>query len=237
MNKKITFKAEDLKYPSAEEIKYADSKCPKFGNFGFEDNSLIISVLQGKPVKEASIEDNLYWWDLILTNRFGSLRGAYFDSLTHFNRGFKDYFQECSDNEIINRLLFDSNAEIFYYFFFVTADVIAQILKLYFKIDIPESKVSFNEKLIKEILDPSVKEALRKFYNDTKLARDYRNGFTHRFPMNHPDYRSKIEISDKSTVLHSGSGSFIPPSKLIVNIENCLNSLSVLMEAIKKFVK
>lgn len=233
MKKEITFKADDFKYPTADEIKFADSKCPKFNNFGFADNSVVISILQGQPVKEASIEDNLYWWDLLLKNRFGSLRGAYYDALTHYRRGFKDDYRECSDQDMVHRLLFDSNAEIFYYFFFVTTDVISQILNLFFQCNIHEDKVAFNNKLMKEISDLNVKQALKVFLDETRLARYFRNGFTHRFSVNYPDYRSKIETKEGKTVLHGGSGSYILPSKIIINMDESLNSLSGLMIDLK----
>jgi hypothetical protein len=194
MNQKITFKAEDLKYPTDEELRYADSQCPKFTNFGFQRQSAIKSIFDRKPVQDASIDENLFWWDLVLKNRFGSLRGAYYESLTHFRRGFKDDYKECTENEILNRLLFDSNAEVFYYFFFVTTDVIAQILNLYFSLKILETKVNFNEDLINIISEPYIKRTLQEFYDETKTARYYRNGFTHRFPTNYPDYRSKTEL-------------------------------------------
>lgn len=232
-HKKVTFRAEDFQYPTKEEIRFADSQCPKFSNFGFEDKPALLSVFDGLPMDIAANKENLFWWDIVLTNRFGSLRGAYYDSLTHFNRGFKDDYRECSESEMINRLLFDNNAEVFYYFFFVTADVIAQILNAYFRTKIPEDKVALNETLIKRISEPKVKNAILNFRKETKIARDYRNGFTHRYPSNYPDYRTRFEIKEGKEILHWGSGTFVPPTKIIVNIEYSLNSLSVLMNELK----
>ena len=232
-HKKITLKLEDFKYPTKEEIKFADSQCPKFSNLGFKYKSGIVLAMQGITVEEASRAENLHCWDNVLLNRFGSLRGAYFDILTHYNRGFKEDYRECSEIEMVNRLLFDNNAEIFYYFFFVTVDVIAQILNLYFRLNLSEDKVAFNEKLIHKISELSTKKAIQKFLYDTKRARDYRNGFTHRFPSNYPDNRLRIEEKNDRIEMFLGSSSFVSSKKILKNINDSLNSLSILMKELK----
>ena len=119
----FTIKAEELKYPTKEEIRYANSHCPKFSNFDFEYKNSFFSIIDGKKIEDAAVIENLHWWDNVLLNRFGSLRGAYFDALTHYRRGFPEQHHECNDIEIVNRILFDNNAEVFYYFFFVSCDV------------------------------------------------------------------------------------------------------------------
>lgn len=228
--RKVTFKAEELKYPSKEEIKYANAKCPKFNNFNFESQNGLILLFNGTPIKDASALENIYWWDIILLNRFGSLRGAYFDALTHYRRGFAEEHHNCSDGEMVNRLLFDNNAEIFYYFFFVSCDVMAQILNEYYKIGKKDEQVKFNYQFFNLIPDENVKSALKRFYKETEVARNtIRNGFTHRFPQNYPDYRSIVEENNSKKTYSAGSGRFITPKDILANMEDSLKSLSVLM--------
>lgn len=110
----------------------------------------------------------MHWWDNILLNRFGSLRGAYFNALTHYKRGFPEQNHECNDIEIVNRILFDNNAEVFYYFFFVSCDVFAQILRINLKLDVDEQKVHFNYRFLKELPPGKLRETIQNFFDKTE---------------------------------------------------------------------
>lgn len=234
---KVTFKAEELRYPTKEEIKYANARCPKFKNFNFESQNGLILLFNGTPIEDASALENIYWWDIVLLNRFGSLRGAYFDALTHYRRGFAQEHRNCSDSEMVNRLLFDNNAEVFYYFFFVSRDVIAQILNVYYKIGKRDEDVKFNYQFFNLIPDENVKSSLKRFHEETEMARTIiRNGFTHRFPQNYPDYRSSVGENNGKKTYSAGSGRFITPKDILANMEDSLESLSVLMNELIKHV-
>lgn len=229
-------KAENLKYPTKEEIAYANSQCPKFRNFDFEYQDSLISILDGKKIEEAAVIENLHWWNNVLLNRFGSLRGAYFDALTHYRRGFPEEYHNCNDLENVNRILFDSNAEIFYYYFFVSCDVIAQILRLNLKLDIEEEKLHFNKSLLKKLPVGELRDVIKTFIVKTEMTRKYRNSFTHRFPPNYPDFRVITGVKDGRNTLSAGSGIYAKPSVILKNIEKSLFALSQLMKELKEII-
>lgn len=232
----VVFKAEDLKYPTRDELKFADSKCPKFSNFDFKYKNELISILEGMSHDKALKGPNLFWWNIVLGNRFGSLKGAYYDALTHFRRGFAEDYHNCSDDEMVNRILFDSSVESFYYLFFVTANIIAHILNIFYTLKIEERKIDLNDNLIKKISNSNVKQILKQFLDRTSYAKDIRNHFTHKFPLNYPDYRAKYEETKSKITFHAGSGYYIRPSKLVEDIEKILIALSEMMEDLKKYV-
>lgn len=232
----FTIKAEELKYPTKEEIRYANSQCPKFSNFDFEYKNSFFSIIDGKKIEDAAIIENLHWWDNVLLNRFGSLRGAYFDALTHYRRGFPDEHHKCNDIENVNRILFDNNAEVFYYFFFVSCDVIAQILRINLKLDIDEQKIHFNYEFLKKLPEDKLRETVKNFFDKIEETREYRNSFAHRFPPNYPDYRVVTGIKDGRNTLSSGSGTFIKPGLIIRNIEESLSALADLMSGLKSIL-
>jgi hypothetical protein len=236
VKQKFVIKVENLRYPTKEEIKYANSQCPQFSNFDFKYQNSFFSILDGKKIEEAAIIENLHWWDNILLNRFGSLRGAYFDALTHYRRGFPEEHHECNDIENVNRILFDSNAEIFYYFFFVSCDVIGQILRLSLKLDINERKLHFNDVLLKKLPVGGLRDVIKTFFEKTEMTRKYRNSFTHRFPPNYPDFRVITSVKEGRNTLSAGSGVYTKPSVILKNIEESLFALSKLMDELKRII-
>lgn len=236
--KNIIIKADDFKYPSIKEREIAQKDYPQIDFFGFEYKSEIEAILNEKmTLEEASRNANLYWWDICLRNRLGKLHDTYTYVSTNYNRGFSDDYLKCSQYEFVNRLLFDYYAEIFYYYFFSTRDIIAQILRLHFCLDIDENKLYFNYNFIKKINNPDIEDVLMIFFKAINVASDYRNGFAHRFTVNQPDYRSVIIKNNDKKYLAAGSGKFIPSEKIFENINNSLNSLSSFMIELKKYIK
>ena len=156
---------------------------------------------------------------------------------SHFRRGFKEDYFQCSNNEVVNRILFDNYAEIFYYFFFASVDVIAQILNLYYSLSALDHKVKFDNIFISKIPDSKAKNILCKFFEETKTERNYRNSFAHRYPSNHPDYRIKIVIEDGKSVLHGGTGKYVSTDQVIKSINSSLESLSILMKDLRQFIQ
>jgi hypothetical protein len=233
VKQKFVINAANLKYPTKEEIKYANSQCPKFSNFDFEYKNSLFSIFDGKKIEDAAIIENLHWWDNVLLNRFGSLRGAYFDALTHYRRGFPENHHECNDIENVNRILFDSNVEVFYYFFFVSCDVIAQILRINLKLKIDEYKLHFNNRFLKKLPEGELKKSIERFFESIKETREYRNSFAHRFPPNYPDYRVVTGIKNGRNTLSSGSGNFAKPSVILENIEDSLSALADFMNELQ----
>lgn len=233
----IKLKADDFKYPSKEERKEIQKVYPKLSHFGFEDKNELISILiENMSFDEASRYGNLHQWDTCLLNRFGRIHETYVYTLTSYNRGFFDDYSKCSHNEMVNRFMFEYYVEIFYYYFFSTRDIIAQILRLYYRIDLEENELHLNKTFIKKINDIKVKESVIKFNVATKDASEYRNSFAHRFPPNEMDYRSAITEKEGRISIGIGGGRFILSKEIVDNINSSLKSLSVLMIELKKSI-
>lgn len=231
----VILTSKDFKYPNrAEFIKYHE-KCPKLEIFGFKHNHPIKLLVNDRlSMDEAARISNLYWWDNCLINRFSKVCHTYVFLISSFHRGFSDDWRENTHKQAVNHILFEYYAEIFYYFFFSSRDIIAHILCSYFSIPFPEDKISFNQKFIDAINNQSVKDILLKFDTDTSEAEEFRNTFTHRFTPNIPDYRSIIS-KDKRALEFRG-GSYLQSEIITTNIELSLTSLSELMKKLKAFV-
>lgn len=230
----MIIKSDEFKYPTREERLEAQKKYPKLNCFGFNYKSeLELILVDNQSLDSASRSGNLYYWDNYLINRFGKLRETYIYTVTNFNRGFSDDYSECTQSQIVNHLMFDYFAEILYYYFFSTRDIIAQILTLYYNLNIEEDNLYFNAKFIKKIDDLRIQEILKKFLEESSDDSKFRNRFAHRFPPNIPDYRSKITIDDGKESLGFGGGRSTPSVNIIGKIDNLLNSLENLMQSLK----
>lgn len=191
--------AADFQYPTEEEWKESEKQFPSLTNFGFEFKSEIGLIFgQKTPLTEIPREVNLYWWDISMTNKIGKLKLAYINLNTHFQRYTKEY--EKSATEVnIHRLQFDFYLETYFYFLFSLGDIIFQIINLYFNLKIDQKDVNTFKlkdqlKIQKETSDLS--ELIKKFAKSID-PKDIRNSFTHRFPKNQKDYRTKYEKDPK----------------------------------------
>ena len=202
--------------------------------------------LQGKvSLKEASRLDNLPKWANCLENRFGKLEKTYIYVLTNYNRKFReDIFQlpydilKNSKDEIMNKMMFDYYAEIFYYYFLSTTDIIAQVINIYCRIYKEEKSFYLNESFAKLILEnDSIKNPVLKFVNAIKGAKDKRNEFAHRFTPNIIDHRSKVIVFEGKESLEMDFANVTPSNKIIENIQDSMISLKNLMQELVKFMK
>lgn len=229
----IIIESDQFKYPTKEERSEIEKTIPKLHCFDFEYRSEVESILIKKMTyKEASNNGNLYWWDNCLKNRIGKLRETFIYTLTNYNRGFsdEDHSKEQDKCRIVNGILFEYYAEIFYYYFFSTRDIIAQIIRLYYNIDINEEKLHFNYTFIKKIKDTTAKELSNSFIETTKKASEYRNASAHRFTPTLKDYRSVISENNGKSSLIIGGGKIITSKEIVDNINGSINSLSVFLE-------
>jgi hypothetical protein len=232
----VILKSKDFKYPNKEEFIKFHNRCPKLEIFGFKHNHPLALIVNDKmPMNEASRISNLYWWDNCLINRFEKVCHTYVFLSTHYSRGFSDDWRENTHKQAINHIMFEYYAEVFYYYFFSSRDIIAQILCIYFSVRLKENKILFNQPFFNSIKDQRVKSTLLKFEEGTKDSKEFRNSFTHRFTPNIPDNRSVISQDNKA--LNFGGGNFIQSEKIVNNINESLNSLSKLMTQLKEFIK
>jgi hypothetical protein len=228
-------KYEDFQYPTKKEYERIRKKISNLQNFNFNYTPVMTLILKERmPLNDASRFNNLNNWDYCLINRLAMVRDSYLYAFTNFHRGFNDDYHKCSDIQSVNHMLFDYYAEIFYYYYFSTRDIIAQILRTYYSIEIKEDKLYFNIMFINKIKDARVKSIIIKFVDSTRDTNDFRNGFTHRYTPNLPDYRSVI-IEDNMK-MNFGGGHYIESKKIVENIDKSLNSLSDFLIELKQFI-
>lgn len=231
MNKIITIKTSDYKYPTYEEKKFANENYPELRNFGFEDVTPR-ELFFKETLKAYYKKSHLFEWDNCLLNRLGKLSETFDFLFSNYSRGISDISNSTTNQEFANSFLFDYYTEVFYYFFFSTRDTVLQILNVFYDLDLKENEV-FWDKVFNELRDNKVHEYLKKFQESIKSTSEYRNSFTHRFPPNHPDYRPKLAKSVETTTLSLGLGNHFKPEEFIVNIKESLNNLSILLNELR----
>lgn len=167
-------------------------------------------------------------------NRFSRLRQTFEYVLIHFNRGISNDFGAASPKRMLNSILFDYYAEMFYYLYFSSLDVIAQILNLYFLLDIDEKKVDFI-KILKS--DIPIKSTLIKINESINDTRDCRNAFTHRFTPTLSDPRITLIKDGDAEALGMGGSKQFELKFILKNAKESMLILSDLMERLKEYVK
>jgi hypothetical protein len=229
----IQIKSEDYKYPTAKERVDAYNQLPFFEYFEYDYGNFLDdnSFADRKRIKD------LFWWNECLKNRFGKLRETYALFVTNFNRGIQDKISTCTSDNILNNILFDYYAEISYYYFFSTRDIIAQLVRVYFNLEITEDKLFLNENFLSKIENSQVKGILIRFIKNTKNSSDYRNGFAHRFTPSMNDCRPTLYRDDDGVeILGFGESEGVAPDILVNDINNSMSELSMLMKELKKLM-
>lgn len=226
---------EDFKYPSNDEIDVISNEIPSVVNFGFKNLKETELFLDGLPNEEVKRIDHLFWWDYCLGNRFGRLRQTFEYILVHYMRGITELNNPKSPRETANTLLVDYYSEAFYYFYFTSLDIIAQIINVYFRLNIDEDKVDFTKIKIKET---KVKHLLEQFYEYNKQSRELRNTFTHRFSPTMGDFRAQTVMGeDDQNILGFGSNKQIALDTIVCDIKNAMRMLSTLLDQLRNYLK
>lgn len=228
-NKTITLKATDFQYPSKEELRAISCSEPIFTLFSFphiDASHGFFNDEENFSPKEIKKRNHLYWWNHSLENKIGSLTHSYALALVNFNRGAPDDLKSCNQENIVNRIQFDFYCETYFYFFASVRDVIAQIINVYYDIELDENKIHFKDTFISKISDISVKKRSNQFYLDTSDTINYRNKFTHRFLVTQPDYRISYSQEIGKEILSAGLGDFIKSSDLADQIKISLEQIA-----------
>ncbi|WP_454804665.1 Cthe_2314 family HEPN domain-containing protein [Mucilaginibacter phyllosphaerae] len=229
----IIIKASDYQYPTREELLEVYKNTPELHNFGFVSEHPFASLISDeRSINEIYRDDHLQHWDAVLLNRNGALAHTYENAMVHFSRGVPDEIKYFGRSHYINRMQFDYYAEIFYYHFSTVKDTIAQILNVYYTIGIDTNKLYFKNMLIK-IRDKFVVDALTIFFEQTKLATDYRNSFTHRTPINYPDSRSTIKLDISQLTYGSAANSFVKTSVIKANMDVTIHAMGKVLDELK----
>lgn len=232
----MILKWEDFKYPTEEEVLAILKEIPTLSDFGFKIKNPTDIFFINKSTRNQDIlrSDHLRWWNFCLGNRFGRLRQTFEYVLVHFNRGISIDFNTDSPQIMLNSILFDYYAEIFYYLYFSSLDIIAQILNLYFMLGIDEKKVDFVKILSSDI---TIKSTLIEMNESIKDTRDCRNAFTHRFTPTLNDPRIILIKDGNMEALGMGSGKRFELDFILENIKESTQILADLMNCLKEYVE
>ncbi|CAM4428049.1 hypothetical protein SAMN06265348_12332 [Pedobacter westerhofensis] len=148
-------------------------------------------------------------------------------------RGFPEALALFEHNHYVNRLNFDYNAEIFYYHFSTVKDTVAQIMNIYYGLNIPTKKMYFNEKIAKKVPNATVIEVIENFLNKTSLAKEYRDSFTHRTPINYSDNRCSVEWTTSTITYYSAKDSYVKSPTIKANMDATIDLLAKMLDELK----
>ncbi len=238
MKTSIILKSESFSYPTKEERKLYENQIPKITRLNIEYKSAFINFLENKKIHNAINEEDIYWWNLCLNNRFGKLHSTYLFLLTHYNR-YKKFEIEENDYKYTEAILYDYYVEIFYYYFYSVRDILGQFINVLYKLEKDEKDVSLNKRLIDEIPDINVKILFEEFNDSISYSnKKFRNAFTHRFTPNQKDNRAKttISISDDEKNIGFGFGTEISKEEFYEDSKKLIEQLSLLMKNFNEYV-
>lgn len=236
MNKSIILKADTFKYPTKEERKKIQQVIPKIDHLNVDYKSAFIEIVQNQPYDSAIRNEDLYWWANCLNNRFGKLNETYTYLKTHFLR-LQETQNQDSGNHYTDKILLDYYIEIFYYYYFSSRDVLAQLINVVENLKIDENKIFLNDNFIKSISSMKIKNALSNFLNKTKDSYDIRNTFNHRFTPTHIDNRAKRNIIKENNKISFYSPTEIKTEKFVDDIDNLMKQLEHLMSELVTEIK
>jgi len=229
----IIIKASDFQYPTREELKDVYKNTPDLHSFGFPSDGPMESMFSDRSITDTYRDNNLNYWDGVLLNRNGALSLTYQNAVVNYKRGFPEDLTLFEHNHYVNRLNFDYYAEIFYYHFSTVKDTIAQIINIYYCFNIPTKKIYFNEVFIKKIPNESVKKVIENFLNKTTLAKEYRDSFTHRTPINYPDTRCSVDWKTSEITYYSAKDSYVKSPMIKANMDVTIELLADMLNELK----
>ncbi|MDO5663996.1 MAG: Cthe_2314 family HEPN domain-containing protein [Bacteroidia bacterium] len=231
----MILKRKNFTYPTKEEVDIVYKTLPKLECFGFNFNETITIWGDEKlSLEQITRIDNLKYWDICLSNKLSKTRSSYEYLIVHFNRGVCEDLKSDDELTIINTAQFEYYAEVFYYFYFSSLDILAQIVSLYFDPLADENRTAFNCVFSKKHTFSD--NLLFSTYQKLNKARDYRHAFTHRFTPLLNDSRSRIIVSGEKKYLGIGVEQKLDYQDAIDNSSEALNILSDLLKEIKAFM-
>jgi len=237
---KIVIHSGTFTYPSEEERRSISEEYPKVPHFIFSRMLQPLEIFSTKiSLNEANRINNLYFWNIFLSNRLRLIRESYEIAVANYKRGVSDP-AEATQNEkqFANRWKFDYYSETFFYFFFSFQDQLAGFLNLYYFDEYEESRgLYLNEKFISRIPDKMVKESINLFLSSTDRAKELRNAFTHRFSPTAPDYRTTLKIVDGKKYYGLKGGESVSAQEIVANMKSSVGALSELMGNLSGLVK
>lgn len=221
--------AESFSYPTKEERHLYKKEIPKITRLNIDYKSAFLNYIENRSINNAITEEDIYWWNLCLNNRYGKLTETYLYFLTHYNR-LKKFELEKDDNTHTEDFLYDYYTEIFYYYFYSVRDIFGQLLNVLYKLDFEDDRIFLNKSFINKIPDDNIKYIFEEFLNSTSESyKKFRNAFNHRFTPNQLDNRAKstISISDDEREIDFGIEKKISKEEFYEDCKKLMNRLSI----------
>lgn len=238
MKKKIILNSGSFSYPTTEERKLYSDEIPKITRLNFEYKSAFLNLVENSEVYNAINEEDIYWWNVCLNNRFGKLNETFLYLLTHYDR-FKRFDLDANENKFAEDFLYEYYVEIFYYYFFSVRDVLGQLINVLYQLGEKEDRIYLNKSFTKRIPDEKVKLFFQDFIDSTSGSyKHFRNAFNHRFTPTQKDFRAvkTISISVDKKIISVGSEEQISKDDFYDDSKRLMNHLSNLMENFEKVV-
>lgn len=227
MDKDIILKADSFNFPSKKERIKISREIPTLKMFQVKYKSAFFNIInRTKEHEDAIIEEDIFWWNDCLNNRIWWLTESYTFAITHFNR------YQINKELLTDKLLFEFFLENFYYYYFSTRDILAQLLNLIFRLNPTSEKIHFNQNFINKISNSRVKNHLQTFYEETYSKYETRNAFTHRFTPILIDNRASTNIKKEGNKTGFNNAKQIDYQIFVDEIEIMMNSLEKLLNNI-----
>lgn len=230
-------RASDFKYPTLLERKKARQNRPKISHFGFKYIEEFESVIfDKKSLNETNRQKNLYSWDILLNHKLTMLNNSYINAFSNFHRGIPVQNQKYTKQNRVNKLQFDFYSETYYHFLHSSREVILQILNIYYNINLKEHDMRIDG-LKNSIPDDEIIAIIERYSLQIKKSLDIRHSFTHRYPKNLYDSRTKLERIDNGTRLSSASYKIMESSEIMEDINSSLWSFEKFVNDLKTRMK
>ena len=231
-------KSETFSYPTKEERREINKEIPKITRLKFDYKSAFINYLETNDIHNSINQEDIYWWNLCLSNRFGKLEKTFLYVITHYKR-FNKFEIEENEAKFTESLLYDYYVEIFYYFFYSVRDVLGQLLNVLFYINLEENKIFLNKSFTRRIPNEKIRIIFENFLTKTASSYStYRNAFNHRFTPTQRDNRAKTTISIKNNEeeIGFGFGKDISKKEFHQDTFKLMQELSQLMEKFDRII-
>lgn len=226
--------------PTKEEFKAINPVIPKISKFGFKGFSFKPTNDENQVLKE----EKLFGWDNVVLN----------NKINHFNRAFL-YSLLIFERKLPKELIYidDNYRNFIFYLEFAyislssIVDVLLQIINIYFNIDVPIKKVTFNYNSTKlNMFTQNLKDKhydlfnlLVEFHRKNDTVKDIRNSSIHRYPDIFINMLpEEIKENDKKSVTLSSFTEDLPDCKeLLDKLKYGVNLVEELFEELKtKFI-
>lgn len=247
-NKELYAKA--FVYPSHEEYKEIIDSFPVIKELAFRGRIKVKDNLYDNKIDTLIANDDILAWINRLNDKFSKLRFSYVLAkyyklkgipdarwIEHLEDGTKKYFPDFKNKgDYYNNFLFNHSCESFYYHYVSGLDILMHLINIYYNLGVEEKSHRFNEHVGKklELKNSKLFNILKDFRTTNGEIYKDRNDLAHNFAFYVIDNRSQKVRQNESDAIHLGLDKYTTSDEVMNNIEQNINSLSLLFKAVEK---